>query len=172
MSNRLGWLLICLTISAGVALAAGNAAIIRVTRIEGEPAEFTFNPKEVAIDKAVPWAKAPTSKGDEPDLEFTSSDGRSVQFELEFDGVAAKEDVYTKYIKPLEALTITDPDTKRPPMVSFVWGQDVSFKGVVSNMSTKYTMFLPDGTPVRATTSLTIKSASKTSTKSDNDPPR
>jgi hypothetical protein len=35
------------------------------------------------------------------------------------------------------------------------------FKGVVEQLTTKYTMFLPDGTPVRATVSLRMRQAGK-----------
>ena len=44
-----------------------------------------YNPKELGIDKSVPWQKSPTSSGDQPELQFTSAEGRSMSFELFFD---------------------------------------------------------------------------------------
>ena len=59
-----------------------------------------------------------------------------------------------------------DPSLKRPPMVSVTFeppNGGLAFRGVVSSVSTKYTMFLPDGTPVRATASVKLKQASSAS---------
>ncbi len=80
-----------------------------------------------------------------------------------FDTYETKDNVYEKFIRSLENLTLVDPALDRPPMVKVVWGQAnglPAFSGVVDSMSTKYTMFMPDGTPVRATASLKMKSAS------------
>ena len=40
-----------------------------------------YNPKEVGLDKSVPWQKGKNSKANTPDLEFTSADGRSLSVE-------------------------------------------------------------------------------------------
>jgi nucleoid-associated protein YgaU len=52
-----------------------------------------------------------------------------------------------------------DPKTKKgqPPKVEFRWGTMWSFKAVVAQISQKFSMFLPDGTPVRATLDVTFK---------------
>ena len=36
-----------------------------------------YNPKELGIDKSVPWQKSPTSSGDQPELQFTSAAERA-----------------------------------------------------------------------------------------------
>ena len=41
-----------------------------------------FNPKEIQIDKTVPWQKHKDSKADEPFLEFTGAEGRQLSMEL------------------------------------------------------------------------------------------
>jgi hypothetical protein len=43
-----------------------------------------------------------------------------------------------------------------PPVIVFVWGR-FTFKGVIDSLSQKYTMFLSDGTPVRAEVALKIR---------------
>jgi len=59
-------------------------------------------------------------------------------------------------------MIIDDEKMRRPPMCIFVWSKVFpAFKGVITQLSTKYTMFLPDGTPVRATVSLQMKQADK-----------
>ena len=50
----------------------------------------------------------------------------------------------------------SDKQKFRPPTILFVWGR-FTFKGVVESLSQKYTMFLSDGTPVRAECALKIR---------------
>jgi hypothetical protein len=49
--------------------------------------------------------------------------------------------------------TLQDPKSMkgRPPKVRFQWGASWSFDAVIASISQKFTLFLPDGTPVRAT---------------------
>jgi Contractile injection system tube protein len=62
--------------------------------------------------------------------------------------------------------TVQDPDgaedKKRPPRSpSSGEAQSSDFEGVIESISTKYTMFLFDGTPVRATCRLAIREAGR-----------
>lgn len=131
-----------------------------------------YNPKELGIDKSVPWQKSPTSSGDQPELQFTSAEGRSLSFELFFDEYESGGNVHSKYVEPLLALTrVMDPsktapeDKRRPTRVRIQWGNGIPpFEGVIESVSTKYTMFLPGGRPVRATASVKLTEAARTST--------
>ena len=143
---------------------------LSISSVEGSRIVVTamYNPKEVSIDKSVPWSKSAQSKGDLPSLEFSSADGRLMSFELMFDGYETGTNVHTTYVDNLVKLTLVqDPggaeDKKRPPMVVVKWGVGKlpDFQGVVQMVSTKYTMFLPDGTPVRATCHVTIREAGR-----------
>ena len=118
----------------------------------GEEVEAHFNPKELAVEKSVPWNKHKDSKGDTPLLEFTDAEPKTMSVELLFDTYESRKSVYKKYVKTLESFTlIVDAKKKRPPMCIFLWGKNFpSFMGVIETLSTKYTMFLADGTPVRA----------------------
>jgi len=49
---------------------------------------------------------------------------------------------------------------ERPKLMFFYWGGFPTFKGVIESLSVKYTLFLPDGTPTRATVSLRMRQAS------------
>jgi Contractile injection system tube protein len=54
-----------------------------------------------------------------------------------------------------------------PPQRTVPWdGGKPAFEGVIKNQETKYTMFLPDGDPVRAASSADVKKAAKSSQKS------
>jgi len=121
-----------------------------------------FNPKEITIDKPVPWQKHKNVEGDEPTLEFTAAEPKTLACELMFDMFEERGDVYAKYVSQLEQLALIQSDVKRPPMVTFTWGSNMPvFKGVIEDLNVKYTLFLPDGTPCRATVNIKMKQAAK-----------
>ena len=129
-----------------------------------------FNPKELSVDKAVAWTRTAGSSADPPALEFTGAEGRSMSFELMFDTYESGTDVHATYVANLLKLAmIQDPngaeDKKRPPKVAVRWGtlKLPEFQGVIESIGVKYTMFLHDGTPVRATCRVAIREASKLS---------
>jgi len=155
----------------GIAVAQKKpgTTTVKINTVEGQPVEYVFNPVSIHIDKTVPWQKSSKSSGDEPVLEFTSGDGKSLSMELLFDTFEEKGDVHKQFIAPMDKLMAVDPALKRPPMVTFTWGSDLKFSGVVDSMGVQYTMFAQDGTPTRATVNLSLKSASKAETKSDDD---
>jgi hypothetical protein len=142
---------------------------LSISSLEGTAITVTamFSPKEVQIDKSVPWTKQGQSKGDQPSLQFSSADGRVMSFELIFDGNEAGTNVHTAFIQNLTKLALVQDANgsefqKRPPKVVVKWpgGKLPEFQGVIESVSTNYTMFLPDGTPVRATCRVAIREAS------------
>ena len=146
-----------------------------------------YNPKELQVDKSVPWSKhsysnknGDTAQNDRGNLhlEFTGAEGRSMSIELMFDGYEQKTSVAGQVGK-LELLTnVMHPnsdkeDERRPPLCLVAWGDKglPTFKCVIESMSTKYTMFGSDGTPLRATVTLKLKEADTLSTKDAESPP-
>ena len=152
------------------ALAQKNASTtIKLVRLEGKSQEFLLEATAVATGAAASWQPAADSNGigDAPALEYTAGDPKTLSFDLAFDTFESKGSVHDKFVRPLEDLTAVDPSLDRPPMVQVVWSSNSfpAFKGVVGSVSTKYTMFTPDGTPVRCTTTVTMKQASRASKK-------
>jgi hypothetical protein len=124
--------------------------------------KFYFNPKEITIDKTVPWKSHENTEGDSPALEFTAGQPKTLACELMFDMFEEAGDVHATYISELEKFALIDSSNKRPPLVQFYWGSNFPvFKGVIENLNVKYTLFLPDGTPCRATVNLKMKQANK-----------
>lgn len=77
--------------------------------------------------------------------------------EIWFDTYDERVSVRTKYINTLESLLDYLPDTHVLPIVVFNWGQfhatglrPSEYKFFVTKIAVDYTLFLPDGTPVRA----------------------
>jgi Contractile injection system tube protein len=63
---------------------------------------------------------------------------------------------------------------KRPPVYLFLWGENnekLQFRCVVTNLTYIYTMFLPNGIPVRAEVTLSLKEVDKVQI-SPNPPPQ
>lgn len=147
-----------------------------------------YNPGTLEISQNVPWKKPDAAskgggqqKGPPKDenynaLEFTGAEGRSMTLELLFDGFEGGEgavDVQAQ-VQALEKLAAVrgDPskgaeDQRRPHHCVVVWGNTLknvkgeNFKCVIENLTTKYTMFAPDGKPLRATCTVKLKEAAR-----------
>jgi hypothetical protein len=138
---------------------------------EGEEiiVEFSYNPKEYTISKAVTWEEVPGNTGsNSPPLQFKG--GKPAEFstlELLFDTYETGEDVRRKYTDKLFKLMMVNPKlpagtterTGQPPKCLFQWGTVLEFKCYVTKVSCTYTLFLADGTPVRATAKVDLKQA-------------
>ncbi len=116
-----------------------------------------FNPKEYTISKSVPWNPHASSGLDAPEMQFTTGQGETLALELFFDTYEAKSNV-RDHTDKLHTLALIDATLHRPPMVLVTWGK-LTFKGVVESLNHRFTMFLEDGTPVRATCTLSMREA-------------
>ena len=127
-----------------------------------------YNPKELQIDKTVPWQKKSQANksGDTGiQLEFTGADGRSLTLELLFDGYEAKASVAGDVDKLNQMASVWKPgsakETERRPHLCVVkWGATIpKFTCVIESLSTKYTVFSDKGVPLRATCTVKLKEA-------------
>ena len=128
----------------------------------GERIEVLFNPKEYTVTKSNSWQRANTSGSNLPDTRFASGQPATLTVQLFFDTYEQKTDVrrFTNKIARLMEVSIREEGENnklRPPKVKFHWGLTWSFKAVVTNMTQKFTLFLPTGTPVRATVDVTLQ---------------
>lgn len=135
----------------------------------GERVKCLFNPKEYTFSKQNNWKDQQTGKN-VPQIEFGGGQPASLQMELFFDTYAqfkstgSPKDVRKEYTDKIWKLMIVDPkltDAKnqkgRPPKVIFQWGQTWLFKAVIASITQKFTMFIHDGTPVRATLNVNFR---------------
>jgi nucleoid-associated protein YgaU len=127
--------------------------------------EFRFNPKEYSISKAATWNR-PTNKGAKHSTkpEFGGVQPQTVQMELFFDDWDERRGDLVKDIEMLLGwLKPTDKSIRdkkpQPQALKFQWGNGplAEFKGFLKSVSAKYTMFKPDGTPVRATAQISLE---------------
>ena len=154
---------------------AGPGVItIAATNPDGPIVTAQYNPKELQIDKSVPWQKNPqANKSPEKgiQLEFTGAEGRTMSVELLFDGYATSSQPLdgksvADNIKDLNTMASPikagskDENERRPYMCLVKWGTAVpTFRCVIESLSTKYTMFSDTGVPLRATCTVKFKEA-------------
>ena len=143
-------------------------AVIKI--LDGENSdteiEVMINPESYQLSYGASYSEKKIAGLSGPVSQYISGESMTLDMTLFFDtyqpptplepeggtSVAAKT-------KPIRELTFPDGTLHRPPTVAFCWGT-LHFKGVVTSVKENYTMFLADGTPVRAKTDLTFHSVS------------
>lgn len=127
--------------------------------------EFMFNPTELSFEGFVETADNPGSGSPEsgkPKVSFSNIKAYKITVNnILFDTYEnqAERNVLKKYIEPFKNAVKFIAGKERPPIYTFIWGAEQYLKYCfVERLSYKLTMFLPDGTPVRAVIdSLTLK---------------
>ncbi|HYN44629.1 MAG TPA: LysM peptidoglycan-binding domain-containing protein [Candidatus Limnocylindrales bacterium] len=132
---------------------------------------FLFNPKELSIEKGNQFAEVNIPGLSSPIIQFVRGNARSVTMDILFDSYEKREDVrnytdkitgwdagsmYSKIPDEKKGLMDIDSDLHAPPICIFTWGAFV-FQCIIEKVSKKFTMFLPEGIPVRATLNITLK---------------
>lgn len=122
-----------------------------------------FNPNKLVFSKSVGWSSQNASQRDVPELQFTNAEPRTLTLDLIFDtyntGGAQKDDVRKYTSKLLHLCTVErHGDKHRPPVCRLSWGSvGIFFQGVLERLEQQFTLFMEDGTPVRATSGCTFK---------------
>lgn len=122
-----------------------------------------FNPNRLTFSKSANWKSQEAAKRDNPELQFTNSDPRTLSLDLFFDTYDApgltKRDVREETDKVLGLTTIAGHgDKHRPPVCRLWWGRaGMFFQGVLQQLEQTFTLFADDGKPVRATMRCTFK---------------
>jgi Contractile injection system tube protein/LysM domain len=122
---------------------------------KGERINVLFNPAEYSIQKSNQFAETPLLGLPTPIRQFTSGGAETLTLDLFFDTYEQGEDVRL-YTEKVAGLLKIDPDLHAPPTLKFIWGK-LDFKCVLEQVTKKFTMFLSDGMPVRATLSVSFK---------------
>ncbi|MBD2692107.1 hypothetical protein [Anabaena catenula] len=129
------------------------------------PINFMFNPSELCFNGIVETAEnsgARTQSKGQPKVSFSHTKAYKITInKIIYDTYESGEDVVRKYIQPLKKALEFVSGLERPPIYSFTWGSTEYLRRCfVEKLDYKLTMFLPDGTPVRAIIdSLTLKEA-------------
>jgi hypothetical protein len=138
---------------------------------KGKTFEVLFNPAEYSIEKGNTFQSTSLPGLATPVTQFVTGNADTLTMELYFDTyakssrhgtVTLREDV-RNYTRPIANLMEIDSDLHAPPICEFTWGpplgspEGIQFAGIIERVSQKFTYFLDDGTPVRATLNITFK---------------
>ncbi|MDR1180083.1 MAG: LysM domain-containing protein [Spirochaetales bacterium] len=121
----------------------------------GEDIPVLFNPREYVLEKKTPWTEMNVFGLDSPPVQFTVGERKRLIMELFFDTSEEKTDV-REYTRQIETLMLVNAQEHRPPLLRFYWGS-LSFDCVLEDLVQRYTLFRPDGTPLRAILKVVFK---------------
>src|SRR5579875_260084 len=143
-----------------------------------------FNPKEYTFSKQNSWTTKPSKGTNIANCEFGSGQPATLQMQLFFDTYTniksspgadgSPKDVRKEYTEKIWEMMKVDPSLGtigssggsssgakhkkgRPPVVGFQWGSMWSFKAVITSLREHFTLFLPNGMPVRSTLDVTFQ---------------
>ena len=138
-----------------------------------------FNPSEISLTKSANWDQQhPVGQGGQGttsvEQEFRSVEAERFSIELLFDTYGSRPSAATAagiaasflsggpssggtatdvryYTAQIARLLEVDTNMHRPPICNLRWGVFDIFDGVLISLNQRFTLFLDDGTPVRAT---------------------
>lgn len=141
--------------------------------------EALFNPAEIALTRTARWEQERavgqgSSSGKKVEQEFRSVEAETFAIELFFDTYESRSDTLSaaqvaasflpasliggrtstdvrQHTNRIAQLVEVNADLHQPPVCDLRWGVFDIFTGVLTMLHQRFTLFLDDGTPVRAT---------------------
>jgi hypothetical protein len=123
-----------------------------------------FNPKEYTVSKSNEWTIKPVVGKGLPAAQFGGGQARELSLDLLFDASddpdysvrAVTDDLFRAMEISPDMAGSSGKNSARPPYITFVWGETVSFTAVAKQLSVQYLLFRGDGTPIRAQAKLSL----------------
>ncbi len=136
-----------------------------------------FNPTEVTFAKGAQLAEIGIPGIDAPIQQFVRGQAEKLTLDLFFDttenGMDAQATSVTMLTDQFYSLVKINPKTHAPPVCQFAWNDPsfpganlpanyaqqkrLSFRCIIENISQKFTLFSPQGIPLRATLTVTLR---------------
>jgi nucleoid-associated protein YgaU len=115
-----------------------------------------FNPNEYSIGRTIKWERQTKKGKDVSKAEYAGGEAQDLTIRLLFDTTDKGTDVRDTYKELLQMaepdMSKKDPKTRKsePPVCQFQWGTYLSYTGVITKITQRFTMFKADGMPLRA----------------------
>jgi|SRR5947209_3965965 len=154
----------------GVSLERAHIEVL-AGKDQGNRIKVLFNPAEYSVERGNAYKSTPLPGLGRPLIQFVNGDAATLSMELFLDdwtdpngpptispiplGGGDSKSVKDRIAEIVGLLDI-DEQLHAPPPVSFVWGP-LRFDAVLEKVGRKITMFHSDGTPARATLSVSFK---------------
>ncbi|WP_033327252.1 LysM peptidoglycan-binding domain-containing protein [Streptomyces yerevanensis] len=123
--------------------------------------KLPINPTEYAVSKGVNYQEIEVLHLDSPPLQYLRGGARILKLDALVDTSEAPKgparNVQTEYLDAFQKLTLREPKAHMPPVVTFKWGSNPEFTGVIESLAITYVLFDREGTPTRAKVSLSLK---------------
>jgi len=133
---------------------------------KGKIITVLFNPTEYSFERTNAYKATPVPGLGSPLLQFVNGEADQLSLDLFLDDYTdpdgptsqqqKQKEPVVKRIAALSNLLNIDRDLHAPPPVRFNWGP-MEFTAVIEKLGRKVTMFHPDGSPARATLSVSFK---------------
>jgi len=133
---------------------------------KGKVIAVLFNPTEYSFERTNSYKSTAVPGLGSPLLQFVNGECDQLSMELFLDDYTdpkgptslqqPERDPVAKRLTDIAKLLEIDRDLHAPPPVRFNWGP-MEFAAVIEKLGRKVTMFHPDGTPARATLSISFK---------------
>jgi nucleoid-associated protein YgaU len=141
----------------------------------GNAIEVAYNPKEYTLTKGASFADISIPGLDSPIMQFVRGDAETLNLELFFDsteqkGTGSEAESVTDTVDEFYRLVKIEGELHTPPIVRPTWGDHFpgmvndgsnsttpAFDCVVTSCSRRFTLFNPDGKPLRAIVTLALK---------------
>ncbi|HSF43589.1 MAG TPA: peptidoglycan-binding protein [Thermoanaerobaculia bacterium] len=149
-----------------------------LARVAGAEVKAQYNPTEITFNKGVQIAEIAIPGLDSPILQFVRGQNETLALDLFFDttesGTAGGSvEPVTRKTDAFYQLVKIDRVTHAPPVVEVTWGPNHlpgsklteqwasqnrdAFRCVVESVQQRFTLFSPEGVPLRATLSVRLK---------------
>ena len=139
------------------AAAQGVRAQLQIVRPrDPTPIPLCFNPTEYQISKANTFAEIPIPGLETPLIQYVRGDSEKLSVEALVDTSDTLDDVRVRYVQKLRGLMSINAQEHAPPLVAFVWDRPV-FTGVLESLAVSYVLFTPEGVPLRAKLTMSLR---------------
>jgi nucleoid-associated protein YgaU len=122
---------------------------------DGNEIPVLFNPTQYTLDKGNQIAEIGIPGLGSPILQYVRGNSRTLTMELFFDTYEQQTDV-REYTNKIYGLLGIERERHVPPICTF-WWSDFNFRCILERVGGRFTLFLANGTPVRATLNVTFK---------------
>lgn len=133
-----------------------------------------YSPAEMTFSKASQFAEVAIPGLEQPLLQFVRGEAETLNLELFFDstdaGTGPAATSVTAQVEAFHKFVQIEGSSHAPPLVKVMWGADfpgtamgatqtagTTFTAVVLSVARRFTLFSPDGKPLRAIVSLVLK---------------
>lgn len=128
------------------------------TPLSGSPYLVMINPDSVKWGRSIEYNEQQPPDSSSPSQKYKSTPSEKLSFDIVIDCTGIVDPQRTSMadeIENLEEIIYTyNGSIHRPNFVKIIWGEGISFGGVLTSFDTSFTLFAPDGSPLRAKVSL------------------